>query len=209
MQKQKVKNILERLHKAIPNPKIELNYSSTFELLVAVILSAHTTDRSVNVATAKLFPVANTPESMLALGENRLKYYIKNVGLFNAKAANILKTCKILLEQHGGQVPRTREELEALPGVGRKTANVVLNVAFGESVIAVDTHVFRLANRTKMAVGVNPLAVERNLEGVVPQEFMKIVHHLLVLHGRYVCKAIHPLCAQCVIRDLCEYDEKT
>jgi endonuclease III len=209
MNKQKISRIFLRLKEEIPNPRSELNYSSHFELLVAVLLSAHTTDKSVNVATAKLFPVANTPEKMVALGEFKLKKYIQNLGLYNAKAANLIKTCAILIKQHHSCVPHSREALEALPGVGRKTANVVLNIAFDEPTVAVDTHLFRVANRTKIACGKTPLAVEEKLLKVIPQEVLRIAAHLLVLHGRYVCRARKPLCAQCVIRDLCEFDDKT
>lgn len=208
MQKQKATQILQRLFAATPNPRIELNYNSIFELLIAVILSAHATDRSVNAATATLFPIANTPSAILALGETKLKTYIKSVGLYNAKATNIIKTCEILVAQYNSQVPATREALEQLPGVGRKTANVVLNVGFGENAIGVDTHIFRVANRTKMAPGATTLAVERELLQVVAKKFLLFAHRVLVLHGRYICKAKHPLCAQCVINDLCEYADK-
>lgn len=203
MEKRTASKILQRLHKAIPNPKTELNYSSTFELLIAVILSAHTTDKSVNTATAQLFPVANTPQQIFALGENKLKSYIKNVGLHNTKACNIIKTCAILADKYQGKVPDTREELEELPGVGRKTANVILNTAFGQPTLAVDTHIFRVANRTKMAIGANPAIVEQKLLQIIPAKFLPIAHHLLLLHGRYVCKARNPLCKECVIGDLC------
>jgi len=208
MNKQKISKILQLLQQAIPNPKIELHYTSNFELLLAVILSAHTTDNGVNLTTAKLFPIANTPSAILALGENKLKQYLKNLGLYNAKAANIIKTCKILVEQHNSIVPHTRAALEALPGVGRKTANVILNVAFDQPTIAVDTHIFRVSNRTKIAPGATPLTVEQKLLKTIPQKFLLIAHHLLVLHGRYICKAKKPLCAQCVINKLCEYDHK-
>jgi endonuclease-3 len=177
-------------------------------LLIAVILSAQATDVSVNKATAKLFPVARTPESILALGVNGLKPYIKTIGLFNSKAANIIKTCAILIEQHDAEVPRTRAELEALPGVGRKTANVVLNTAFGEPTIAVDTHIFRVANRTGLAHGKTPLEVEKRLVRLTPEEFRKDAHHWLILHGRYVCKARRPLCSECPIERWCEYRKK-
>ena len=201
--------IYHRLRDANPAPTTELNYSSAFELLVAVILSAQATDIGVNKATARLFPDANTPESILALGEAGLKERIRTIGLFNSKASNIIKTCRILLEQHGGEVPRTREELEKLPGVGRKTANVILNTAFGEPTIAVDTHIFRVANRTKLATGKTPLAVEQRLLKFTPEEFRQDAHHWLILHGRYVCKARKPDCPNCAIVDLCEYRSKT
>lgn len=192
-----------------PEPTTELNYSSPFELLISVILSAQATDVGVNKATAKLYPVANTPETLLALGVDGLKAYIRTIGLYNAKAENIIKTCRMLLDRHGGQVPRTREELEALPGVGRKTANVILNTAFGEPTIAVDTHIFRVANRTGLAKGKTPLEVERRLTRLTPEEFRQDAHHWLILHGRYVCKARKPLCDECPIFDLCEYRDKT
>ncbi|NQD37215.1 endonuclease III [Permianibacter sp. IMCC34836] len=201
--------IFTRLRAENPTPTTELNYTTPFELLVAVVLSAQATDVGVNKATAKLFPVANTPAKILALGVEGLKDYIKTIGLFNAKADNVIKTCKILLEQHGGEVPRDREALEALPGVGRKTANVVLNTAFGEPTIAVDTHIFRLSNRINLAPGKTPLAVEQKLLKVVPDEFKKDAHHWLILHGRYVCTARSPKCAVCVINDLCEFKQKT
>ena len=192
----------------MPAPTTELEYRTPFELLIAVILSAQATDVSVNKATAKLFPVARTPESILALGVNGLKPYIKTIGLFNSKAANIIKTCNILIEQHDGEVPRTRAELEALPGVGRKTANVVLNTAFGEPTIAVDTHIFRVANRTGLAHGKTPFEVEKRLVRLTPEEFRKDAHHWLILHGRYVCKARKPLCSECPIEKWCEYRKK-
>ena len=192
-----------------PEPTTELRYSSPFELLISVILSAQATDVGVNKATAKLYPVANTPETLLALGVDGLKTYIRTIGLYNAKAENIIKTCRILMDRHGGQVPRTREELEALPGVGRKTANVILNTAFGEPTIAVDTHIFRVANRTGLAKGKTPLEVERRLTRLTPEEFRKDAHHWLILHGRYVCKARKPSCGECPIFDLCEYRDKT
>jgi endonuclease-3 len=201
--------IFRRLREITPNPTTELDYSSPFELLIAVILSAQATDVGVNKATRKLFPVARTPAAMLALGEERLKTYIATIGLFNAKAKNVIATCKALVEEHGGEVPRTRDALEALPGVGRKTANVVLNTAFGEATIAVDTHIFRVANRTGLARGANVRAVEDRLERFVPDEFKRDAHHWLILHGRYVCKARKPDCPHCVIRDLCEYRDKT
>jgi endonuclease III len=201
--------IYRRLRAANPDPRTELNYQSPFELLVSVILSAQATDVSVNKATDRLYAVANSPAAILELGVNKLKTYIKTIGLFNGKAENIIKTCRILLEQHDGEVPRTRAALEALPGVGRKTASVVLNTAFGEPTIAVDTHIFRVANRTGMARGKTPLEVERRLTKLTPEEFRKDAHHWLILHGRYVCKARKPECADCIIRDLCEYRAKT
>lgn len=193
----------------MPKPRSELEYHSPFELLISVILSAQATDVSVNKVTAELYPVANTPQAMLDLGEARLKNYIKTIGLFNSKAKNIIATCKILVERHGGKVPKTREELEALPGVGRKTASVVLNSAFGEPTIAVDTHIFRVANRTGLAKGKTPLEVEKRLTKLTPEEFRKNAHHWLILHGRYTCKARKPACPTCVINDLCEYRSKT
>jgi len=201
--------IFRRLREANPRPATELEYASPFQLLIAVILSAQATDVGVNKATRRLFPVAGTPAAILALGEERLKSYISTIGLYNAKAKNVLATCALLLARHGGEVPRTRAELEALPGVGRKTANVILNTAFGEATIAVDTHIFRVANRTGLAPGKTVRAVEDKLEKVVPQEFKRDAHHWLILHGRYVCKARRPDCPQCIIRDLCEYRHKT
>jgi endonuclease-3 len=201
--------IYSRLRQQNPHPDTELKYGSPFQLLVAVILSAQATDAGVNKATARLFPAAPTPQKMLALGVDGLKPYIKTIGLFNSKAANIIKTCSILVERHGGAVPRSREELEALPGVARKTANVILNTAFGEPVIAVDTHVFRVANRTRIAVGKTPREVEMRLTRLTPPEFRKDAHHWLILHGRYVCKARRPDCPACIISDLCEYRYKT
>ena len=209
MNKAKRQEIFERLRAANPAPTTELVYRTPFELLVAVILSAQATDRSVNLATARLFPVANTPEGILALGEVGLKAHIRTIGLFNSKAKNILATCGLLLERHGGEVPRDRRELEALPGVGRKTANVILNTAFGEPTMAVDTHIFRVANRIGLAKGKTPLAVEKGLLKHVPGEFLKDAHHWLILHGRYVCQARKPQCGECVIADLCEYQHKT
>ncbi len=209
MNKQKRTAIYTRLQKHNPSPSTELDWVDPFELLVAVVLSAQATDVSVNKATAELFPVANTPEKILRLGVARLKRYIRTIGLFNSKADNIIKTCRILIEDHGGQVPRTREALEKLPGVGRKTANVILNTAFGEPTIAVDTHIFRVANRTRMAKGKNPLEVETRLTRLTPPEFRKDAHHWLILHGRYVCKARKPECPRCVIADLCEFPDKT
>ena len=201
--------IYSRLRKKIPSPETELNYVDPFELLIAVILSAQATDVSVNKATARLYPVANTPQAILDLGVEKLKGYIKTIGLYNAKAENIIKTCRILLERFDGEVPRTREKLESLPGVGRKTANVILNTAFGEPTIAVDTHIFRVSNRTGLAPGKTPLEVEKRLVRLTPDEFKKDAHHWLILHGRYTCKARKPECADCVINDLCEYRHKT
>ncbi|HEY2395126.1 MAG TPA: endonuclease III [Rudaea sp.] len=201
--------VFRRLREADPKPTTELEYASPFQLLIAVILSAQATDVGVNKATRRLFPLAGTPAAILALGEEKLKRYISTIGLYNAKAKNVLATCALLIERHGGEVPRTRGELEALPGVGRKTANVILNTAFGEATIAVDTHIFRVANRTGLAPGKTVRAVEDKLEKVVPQEFKRDAHHWLILHGRYVCKARRPDCPQCIIRDLCEYRHKT
>ncbi len=201
--------IFQRFQAANPAPATELHYQSVFELLVAVILSAQATDKRVNIVTAKLFPVASTPEQIVALGERGLKHYIKSIGLFNAKAANIIKASRILVEKFHSIVPHDREALESLPGVGRKTANVILNSAFGDDTIAVDTHIFRVANRTRLAVGSTVTAVEKKLIKVVPAQFKKNAHHWLVLHGRYVCTARKPKCPQCLIRDLCEYPEKT
>ncbi|WP_020158303.1 endonuclease III [Methylobacter marinus] len=201
--------IFDRLAEAIPEPKTELRYETPFELLIAVVLSAQATDKGVNKATAKLFPVANTPETILALGLEGLKDYIRTIGLYNSKAANIMTLCQQLLDRHAGQVPRTREELEALAGVGRKTANVMLNTAFGQHTIAVDTHIFRVANRTGIAPGKNVLEVERKLEKWVPKQHKRDAHHLLILHGRYTCIARKPRCQSCVIEDLCEYPYKT
>ena len=201
--------IFRRLREANPKPTTELEYKTSFQLLIAVILSAQATDVGVNKATRRLFPIAGTPQALLALGEEQLKHYISTIGLFNAKAKNVIATCSILIKQHVGEVPRTREALEALPGVGRKTANVVLNTAFGEATIAVDTHIFRVANRTRLAPGKTVRAVEDKLEKVVPAEFKQDAHHWLILHGRYVCKARRPDCPQCIIRDLCEYRHKT
>lgn len=209
MNKEKRVEIFRRLREINPHPTTELKYSSPFELLIAVILSAQATDVGVNKATRRLFSVASTPEKMLGLGENILKIYISSINLNNNKAKNIIATCKILVEKHHGEVPRSREALEALAGVGRKTANVVLNTAFGKPVIAVDTHIFRVANRTGLAPGKNVKAVEAGLEKCVPAEFKKDAHHWLILHGRYVCKARKPDCPHCVIRDLCEFPDKT
>jgi len=200
--------IFRRLQAANPTPTTELVYGSPFELLVAVILSAQATDASVNKATATLFQVARTPEQILKLGEAGLKRHIRAIGLFNSKAANIIKTCRLLVERHGGEVPRDRAALEALPGVGRKTANVLLNTAFGEPTIAVDTHIFRVANRTGLAPGRTPLAVEQALLRNVPDRYRRDAHHWLILHGRYTCKARTPTCAQCAIADLCDFPDK-
>ena len=199
----------ERLETVNPAPTTELTYKTPFELLVAVILSAQATDVSVNKATDRLYPVAHTPSELLKLGEEGLKPYIRTIGLFNTKAANIIKTCRILVERHGGEVPRDREALESLPGVGRKTANVVLNTAFGEPTIAVDTHIFRVANRTGLAPGKTPLEVELNLLSTVPERFRKDAHHWLILHGRYTCTARRPGCDRCVVHDLCRFSGKT
>ena len=200
--------LFARLKAHNPAPTTELKYRTPFQLLIAVILSAQATDRSVNLATRELFKVAGTPDKLLALGERGLKHYIKTIGLFNTKAKNIIKTCEILLEKHKGKVPRERVALEALPGVGRKTANVVLNTAFGEATIAVDTHIFRVSNRTGLAPGKNVVQVEHQLLKVVPEEFKKDAHHWLILHGRYTCLARKPRCGACVIEDLCEYPDK-
>ena len=209
MNKDKRFEIFSRLRKNNPKPTTELNFNSTFELLIAVILSAQSTDKGVNIATAKLFPVANTPEAIYALGLDGLKSYIKTIGLFNAKAANIIKTCKILIEQHNSIVPDDQNMLEALPGVGRKTANVVRNTAFGHPTMAVDTHIFRVSNRTKIAPGKNVLEVEKKLVKFIPDEFMVDAHHWLILLGRYTCIARKPRCGSCLIEDLCEYKDKT
>ena len=201
--------ILTRLREQNPHPTTELEYNSSFELLIAVILSAQATDKGVNKATAKLFPVANTPQAILDLGLEGLKEYIKTIGLYNSKAENIIKTCRDLVEKHNGEVPENREALEALAGVGRKTANVVLNTAFGHPTIAVDTHIFRVCNRTNFAPGKDVVKVEEKLLKVVPKEFKVDVHHWLILHGRYTCTARKPRCGACIIEDLCEYKEKT
>jgi endonuclease-3 len=198
-----------RWRAANPRPTTELEHASPFELLIAVILSAQATDKSVNAATRKLFPVANTPQAIAALGVDGIGPYIKTIGLWNAKAKNVIATCQLLVERHAGQVPRDRDSLEALPGVGRKTANVVLNTAFGEPTIAVDTHIFRVANRTGLAPGKTPLAVELALLKFTPDEFKRDAHHWLILHGRYVCKALKPACPNCSIADLCEFKRKT
>lgn len=208
MNQRKCVAIFKRFAEQNPTPTTELHYHSTFELLIAVILSAQATDVSVNKATAKLFAKANTPEMILHLGEAGLKPYIQSIGLYNTKAKNILKTCQILIEQHQSQVPNSFEDLKNLPGVGRKTANVILNTAFGKHTIAVDTHIFRVANRTKLATGTTPLAVEKQLIKVVPPQYRKDAHHWLILHGRYVCLARRPKCYQCIIQDLCEYPDK-
>ncbi len=201
--------IFERFHAANPEPKGELHFNTPFELLIAVILSAQATDKSVNLATDQLYQRANTPASLLKLRQKGLERYVKSIGLYRTKAKNILATCKLLLDKHGGEVPRTREALEALPGVGRKTANVVLNIAFGEPTIAVDTHLFRIGNRTGIAPGKTPLAVEEKLLKFIPAEFKLHAHHWLILHGRYICVARKPKCGECLIRDLCEFRQKT
>lgn len=209
MNKAKRQEIFERLREANPNPTTELNFSTPFELLIAVILSAQATDKGVNKATAKLFPQANTPQSILALKLTGLKQYIKTIGLYNSKAENIIKTCRMLLDEHDGEVPSERAALEALPGVGRKTANVVLNTAFGQPTMAVDTHIFRVANRTGIAPGKTVLEVEKRLLRLLPKEFLHDAHHWLILHGRYTCIARKPRCGSCLIEDLCEYRHKT
>ena len=201
--------IFRRLHEDNPDPKTELSYASPFELLIAVILSAQATDVSVNKATARLYPVANTPQAIFDLGVQGLSEYIKTIGLYNSKAKNVIETCRLLLERHGGEVPQTREELEALPGVGRKTANVVLNTAFRQIAMAVDTHIFRVSNRTNLAPGKNVVEVELKLLKVVPKDYLLDAHHWLILHGRYVCQARKPRCGSCRIEDLCEYRAKT
>jgi len=208
MNKEKRLEIFSRLAEAIPEPVTELNYNSTFELLIAVVLSAQATDKGVNKATAKLFPVANTPQAIFDLGEEGLKEYIKTIGLYNSKGANIIKLCRKLLDDFQGKVPQTREELESLAGVGRKTANVILNTAFGQPVMAVDTHIFRVCNRTGIAKGKNVLEVEIKLDKHVPKQYKLDAHHLLILHGRYTCIARKPRCASCVIEDLCEFKDK-
>ncbi|OGT90335.1 MAG: endonuclease III [Gammaproteobacteria bacterium RIFOXYA12_FULL_61_12] len=209
MNAEKRHEIFERLRAENPHPATELHYASPFELMMAVILSAQATDKGVNKATARLFPVANTPAAMLALGEEGLREHIKTIGLFNSKGKNIIETCRLLLERHRGQVPDNRAALEALPGVGRKTANVVLNIAFGHPTLAVDTHIFRVANRINLAPGKTPLEVEKRLLRLVPREFLQDAHHWLILHGRYTCIARRPRCGACVIEDLCEFKEKT
>jgi len=208
MNSQKRHEIFSRLREANPSPKTELNYQSPFELLISVILSAQATDIGVNKATAKLYPVANTPQQIFDLGEAGLKNYIKTIGLYNGKASNIIKTCALLLERHQGQVPQGQKELEALPGVGRKTANVVRNTAFGIATIAVDTHIFRVSNRMKLAPGKNVVEVEEKLMRWVPTEFKQDAHHWLILHGRYTCVARKPRCGACLVEDLCEFNEK-
>ena len=206
--KKQIQTFFERLRKQRPNPTTELNFSNPFELLIAVTLSAQSTDVSVNKATDKLFPVANTPEAIYALGVEGLKEYIKTIGLYNSKAENVIKTCKILIEKHGSIVPDNRADLEALPGVGRKTANVVLNTAFGQPTMAVDTHIFRLGNRTGLAVGKNVLEVEQRLIKVIPKEFLIDSHHWLILHGRYCCIARKPKCGECVVSDVCNWPDR-
>lgn len=208
MNKIKRHQIFSRLREENPTPRTELVFNSTFELLISVILSAQATDVSVNKATQKLYAVANTPEAMYALGEEGLKQYIKTIGLFNTKAANVIRTCRLLVEKHGSEVPDQREALEELPGVGRKTANVILNTAFRQIAMAVDTHIFRLSNRTGIAPGKNVLEVEKRLLRLVPEEFLLDAHHWLILHGRYICLARKPRCNACVIEDLCEYNKK-
>ena len=208
MNRNKIGEIFRRLRAANPAPRSELEFSCPFELLIAVILSAQATDRSVNLATRELFREANTPQTFLQLGQAGLERYIKRIGLYRTKAKNILAACRLLVEEHGGAVPRTREALEQLPGVGRKTASVILNTAFGEPTIAVDTHIFRVANRTGLAPGRNVLEVERKLMKTVPDEFRRDAHHWLILHGRYVCRARKPDCGRCIINDLCEYRDK-
>ncbi|MCK5893201.1 MAG: endonuclease III [Endozoicomonadaceae bacterium] len=209
MNKEKRRLIFERFRDNNPHPTTELEYASPFELLIAVILSAQATDVGVNKATRKLYPVANTPETIYALGVDGLKDYIKSIGLFNSKAENVIKTCRILIDQHNSTIPDHREALEALPGVGRKTANVILNTAFGQPTMAVDTHIFRISNRIGIAPGKNVLDVEKQLLRVTPKEFLIDAHHWLILHGRYVCKARKPQCGSCLIEDLCEYKNKT
>jgi len=209
MNPQKRREIFERFRAANPHPKTELAYRTPFELLVAVVLSAQATDKSVNLATAKLFPVANTPLKMVDLGEDRLREYIKTIGLFRTKAGNVIQLSRLLLQNFDGEIPRTREQLETLPGVGRKTANVVLNTAFGQPTMAVDTHILRVANRTGLGPGKDPLEVEQKLLKFTPPEFLKDAHHWLILHGRYVCVARKPKCPECLIRDLCEFKVKS
>ena len=209
MNPQKRHEIFRRLREANPNPRSELAYTTPFELLVSVVLSAQATDKSVNLATAKLYPIANTPQALLALGPAKLEHAIKTIGLYRTKAKNVIALCRELIDKHGGEVPRDRAALEALPGLGRKTANVVLNVAFGEPTIAVDTHIFRIANRINLAPGKDVLQVESKLLKFVPEEFKQDAHHWLILHGRYVCKAQKPDCPRCIIADLCEDRDKT
>ena len=208
MTRKQIQTFFERLRAQRPHPETELNFSSPFELLVAVTLSAQATDVSVNKATDKLFPIANTPEAIYALGVDGLKEYIKTIGLYNSKAENVIKACRILIEKHNSQVPDNRADLEALPGVGRKTANVVLNTAFGQPAMAVDTHIFRLGNRTGLAVGKNLLEVEQRLIKVIPKEFIIDAHHWLILHGRYCCIARKPKCAECVVSDVCNWPDR-
>ncbi len=209
MNAEKRRAIFQRLQAANPEPTTELHYRTSFELLVAVVLSAQATDKSVNLATAKLFPVANTPQALLELGQEGLEGYVKSIGLYKSKAKHLIETCRLLLERHGGAVPQQRAALEALPGVGRKTANVILNTAFGEETIAVDTHIFRVANRIGLAPGKTVTEVENKLLKAVEKPFLRHAHHWLILHGRYVCKARKPDCPVCIIRDLCEYKDKT
>jgi len=204
-----VRRFFEHLQAINPEPVTELNYSNGFELLTAVMLSAQSTDIGVNKATAKLFPIANTPQAILDLGEENLKKYIASLGLYNSKAKHLMATCGMLIANHDGEIPRTRKELEALPGVGRKTANVILNVLFGEATMAVDTHIFRLGNRTGLAPGKTPLEVEKGLLNVIPAEFMQYAHHWLILHGRYICTARKPLCHQCPVINECHWSEKS
>jgi endonuclease-3 len=208
MNQAKRREIFLRLQSANPHPTTELEYATPFELLVAVMLSAQATDISVNAATRHLFPVANTPQAILALGEEKLREYIQRIGLYKTKAKHVIQTCRLLMDDHGGAVPQTREELEALPGVGRKTANVILNTAFGQPTIAVDTHIFRISNRTGIAPGKDVAEVEKKLLKFVPDEFKHDAHHWLILHGRYVCQARKPKCGACIIEDLCEYKNK-
>ncbi len=208
MTKKQVQTFFERLREQRPTPQTELNYSSPFELLIAVMLSAQATDVSVNKATDKLFPIANTAQSILNLGVEGLKSYIKTIGLYNSKAENVIKTCQILVDQYQGNIPETRKELEALPGVGRKTANVVLNTAFGHPTMAVDTHIFRVGNRTGLAIGKNVLEVEHRLIKVIPKEFIVDAHHWLILHGRYCCIARKPKCGECIVADVCNWKDR-
>jgi endonuclease-3 len=209
MHPSRVRAIYRRLQQANPSPTTELEHKTPFELLVAVMLSAHTTDKSVNTATRLLFPIANTPQAILAMGVDGVKPYIKTVGLYNTKAKNLIELCRRIVEQHGGKIPHDRDALESLPGVGRKTANIILNMVFGESTIAVDTHIFRVSNRTGLAEGKDPRAVEDELNAITPAEYKKDAHHWLLLHGRYVCVARMPACPKCIISDLCEYPNKT
>tara|TARA_Y100001960_G_C14746561_1_gene865970 strand:- start:551 stop:1183 length:633 start_codon:yes stop_codon:yes gene_type:complete len=208
MLKKNINTFFKRLSKEIPNPKSDLKYTNTFTLLLAVVLSAQSTDVGVNKATKKLFLIADTPKKILNLGISKLKFFIKTIGLYNTKAKNIINLSQIIIERFNGKVPNTREELTSLPGVGRKTANVILNIAFKKSTIAVDTHIFRVSNRTKIAIGKKPIDVELKLEDIVPEKYKKQAHHLLILHGRYVCKARSPICKICVVKDLCMYKNK-